>query len=263
MRHFLPLGLFSLWLCLVAAPGGLAAQEGVPMVSANLIIYPWLPPSPLPDVDLATGEVTQVYDPVSVSLYYGLPGNYGSVTARENQMGRWFHYQGPRQLNFYSSEPSDPEVPPPVLASTVLPSGARNILLIMAPGPAGGYRLLSIPLSEQDFLSSQMKVVNFGKDEVVGLVGKTKFQLPAGKAQTYEFPDDSRGSRVSFAYRNADDQWRPFFDSYVSRPRGAVGMLFVHSKETEGRDAYAMRRIVVPAPPVEKPDKQTARAPGA
>ena len=39
-------------------------------------------------------------------------------------------------------------------------------------------------------------------------------------------------------------------------------MLFVHSKETDGHDAYAMRRIVVPAPPVEKPDNQAASAPG-
>ncbi|MGE9289491.1 MAG: hypothetical protein ACQKBT_00790, partial [Puniceicoccales bacterium] len=196
----------------LALAGTAYPQDQGDPVAVNVAIYPWLPPTPLPAVVSSKKHVEQ-YRPTRMNWFVRSGEEFAPIRLQENVLSKWVDYSGSRLLCLYDSLPAGEEVPRPI-SQVELPVGVRDVLLILFKGQNDEFVLFPITFNEADFLEGQIKIVNMGQKEVVGRAGDSRLRIAPGETLDYYVPEDDRGNRVAFAYKS-DEQWKPFFDSYV------------------------------------------------
>jgi hypothetical protein len=88
------------------------------------------------------------------------------------------------RLTLHGPSGADPNVPPPVIASAAVPSGAQRCIVVIAPAEKNAttpYRAIAFDDSRQAFPYGEARIVNFTPGLLAVRAGSIKLPLPAGQ----------------------------------------------------------------------------------
>ncbi|MFD0892359.1 hypothetical protein KBB96_13095 [Luteolibacter ambystomatis] len=119
------------------------------------------------------------------------------------------------ELTLHGPFGSDPNIPPPVIASATVPATAQRCIVVIAPEAKGGklpYRAIALDDSPQAFPFGESRIVNLTPVTLAMQAGTIKRPLPAGQiASLPEIKDvnEFNVAQTNF-YAKAGEDWQPF-----------------------------------------------------
>lgn len=217
------------------------------LISAEIMIYEWMPASPLSPSGSNQGEVDASERIKFTEYFYFSEGNFRTLKVERSRLGKWFKYEGSQTFKIYDRIPTPEEPILEPMASCEMPQGAGRVLMILYANN-GRCQLLPFEISNSNFSENQMKIVNFGHDRIVARFAGRLYEIERGQDNIVSFPADTRVARLSMAYqKDGEKAWQPFMDENLRVSRGNSLILFIVPSKDEF-SAYSFRKLTVPAP---------------
>ncbi len=188
---------------------------------------------------LASPEsVESIQDGKSV-VFVDIMGEYHELELSPYNLSTVLQYQGPREIVFYATRPSDAEDRPEVRGTALIPRAASEvILLFVEPSiPGDRYRIIALDNSLDRIPVDSLRLINMTSQllayDISGEFGK----LQPGENTIYRYDQGGDYARIKLAYQSDDISWRLGISRYqqlITGRRTTYLLLPNAHKDTQG-----------------------------